>query len=68
MCVIPVPIIAIKRLLQTPGTLKEKIMTLVAPSRKWGPNDDGESLSYKMYKYKGGIWRTIRINLCGTRN
>ncbi|XP_060073836.1 sodium- and chloride-dependent betaine transporter-like [Ylistrum balloti] len=68
ICVIPVPFIACKRLLQTPGTIKERMAILVTPSREWYPHDKEERLTYQMYKYKGGIRRRIRENLCGSRD
>ncbi|XP_069114113.1 sodium- and chloride-dependent betaine transporter-like isoform X2 [Argopecten irradians] len=65
LSMLPVPIVAIKRLLQTSGTFSERMVTLLTPRKHWLPHDNQERLSYQQYRYRGGLRRRIRTNLCG---
>ncbi|XP_069112954.1 sodium-dependent proline transporter-like isoform X2 [Argopecten irradians] len=64
--VLPIPIVMIKRLLETPGSFMQRLRTSVVPRSNWRPSDEAEQITYKQFQYSGNTWQRIKTNLLGT--
>ncbi|XP_033761591.1 sodium-dependent proline transporter-like [Pecten maximus] len=63
--VLPIPLVASKRIYDSHGSLKQRLQKLIIPSPHWGPH--GQCVRYEVYNYRGNFWQNVWTNLKGPR-
>lgn len=64
---IPLPVLMVIQILQTPGSIFERIRTLTRPSKDWGPHPEHLKESYQQTRLNEThtIWSYVNITLIG---
>lgn len=66
--IIPLPVLMVIQLVQTPGTICERIRKLTRPAKEWGPHPEHlkETYNNTFLQKHNSVWGYVNTNLIGS--